>query len=452
MELLSKQRKYFASGVTRKQSFREAQLKKLQALVKEHQADVSAALAKDLGKSEAEALLTEYGFSLFGIDHILKNLGRWMQDQEVPTGLTSQPAKSYIRREPLGTALIMSPWNYPFELAISPVAAAVAAGNTIILKPSELTPNVSMLLAKMLNENFDEGFLRVIEGGPEVATELLAQRFDKIFFTGSPRVGKIVAKAAAENLTSVTLELGGKSPAIVLVDADISISARRLAWGKCLNAGQTCVAPDYVLVHRSVKQKLIAEMKSCLVGFYPEGPKPGRDFTRIVNEQNFDRLVGLLQGANILYGGKTDRAERFIEPTLLDQVSWNSPIMQQEIFGPILPILEFEDLDEAINGVLQYEKPLALYVFTKDEYLKEKVLNSISFGGGTVNDTIMHLANPELPFGGVGHSGQGSYHGEAGFLTFSHSKSIMERSTWVDPDLRYPPYTEGKMKWVRRLL
>lgn len=452
MNTLKKQRDYFRTGKTKSFEFRNEQLKKLLGLIVANEAKIYKALKEDLSKPDLEIFSTEFGFVLHDLKNTIKNLRTWMKPKKVGTGLVSQPGHSTIYRESLGVCLIISPWNYPFQLAMSPLISAMAAGNTAIVKPSELTPKISKVMAELINTNFPQEYLHVVEGGVEASTELLKHRFDKIFFTGSTAVGKIVARAAAEHLTPVTLELGGKSPAIICKDADLKVTARRIVWGKFINAGQTCVAPDFLYVDKAIEDELMDELEATFKEFYPQGQTLGENYTRIVSRKHFDRLVGFLSSSKVAIGGKNNPETLFIEPSIIQNVTWQSPIMQEEIFGPLLPVLSFKNLPDAIEDLKTKEKPLALYLFSNSSVTKDMIIQELSFGGGTMNDTLMHLSNTELPFGGVGESGFGAYHGEAGFLCFSHQKSVMDRATWVDPNLRYPPYTSSKEKWLKRLL
>ncbi len=380
-----------------------------------------------------------------------RRLRRWARPRRAHTPLIHWPAASVVRPEPYGISLIISPWNYPFQLAAAPLVAAVAAGNCVILKPSELSPNTSGAIARTLGRWLDPAHVAVVEGDVEVSKSLLARRFDKIFFTGSTRVGKMVMAAAARHLTPLTLELGGKSPCVVADDADLPTAARRIAWGKFINAGQTCVAPDYLLVHERVKEDLLNRIEASIAAFFGKDPQKSPDYPRIINREHFDRLSGLLGAGRIRCGGRTDADDRYIAPTVIDRISWGDPIMEEEIFGPLLPVLSFSDIDEAVASVKNCPDPLALYFFGKREKEREKVVNGISFGGGCINDTLLHLANPHLPFGGVGQSGMGVYHGRAGFDAFSHSKSMMKRTSFPELPVRFPPYSRWKT-WLARML
>ena len=427
-ELTKKQLSFFNSGKTKDVAFRIETLKKLRELVVRHEEDILKAVKADLNKPEMEAKRAEVGLVLSEIDFALENLAEWAAPKEVETPSTHAGAKSYIYQDPYGLALVIAPWNYPFQLAVSPVVGAIAAGNCVVLKPSELTPHTSSLLAKMFNENFPEEYLTVVEGEVETSTALLKENFDYIFFTGSTMVGKIVAEAAAKHLTPVTLELGGKSPTIVHEDANIEEAAKRIARGKFANAGQTCVAPDYILVQRNVKDELLANLKQVVTNTYGEDVSQNLDFPHVVSEKHFDRLNSFLTNGDIVFGGKTDRSRLFIEPTVLDNISWEDNVMQDEIFGPILPVIVYDEISEVIQVIVKRPKPLALYLFSEDEAVQDHILNSVSFGGGSINDTINHMTSHYLPFGGVGDSGMGAYHGKASFDTFSHAKSILKRS------------------------
>ncbi|AUO10266.1 aldehyde dehydrogenase [Priestia megaterium] len=427
-ELTKKQLSFFNSGKTKEVAFRIETLKKLRELVVRHEDDILKAVKADLNKPEMEAKRAEVGLVLSEIDFAVENLSEWAAPKEVETPSTHAGAKSYIYQDPYGLALVIAPWNYPFQLAVSPVVGAIAAGNCVVLKPSELTPHTSSLLAKMFNENFPEEYLTVVEGEVETSTALLKENFDYIFFTGSTMVGKIVAEAAAKHLTPVTLELGGKSPTIVHEDANIEEAAKRIARGKFANAGQTCVAPDYILVQRNVKDELLANLKQVVTNTYGEDVSQNLDFPHVVSEKHFDRLNSFLTNGDIVFGGKTDRSRLFIEPTVLDNISWEDNVMQDEIFGPILPVIVYDEISEVIEAIVKRPKPLALYLFSEDEAIQDHILNNVSFGGGSINDTINHMTSHYLPFGGVGDSGMGAYHGKASFDTFSHAKSILKRS------------------------
>lgn len=436
--LLNNQRTYFKSEKTFSYAFRKEQLEKLKSMLKLYEKDIYQALKDDLNKSKYETFTTELGFLYSEIDVTLKGLKEWMTAKKVDTPLTHKGSKSYVIPEPYGVTLTIAPWNYPLQLAIAPVIGALAAGNTAIIKPSEFTPATSSLLAHMIGSTFDNEYVAVVEGAKEASQQLLELKFDYIFFTGSTNVGKVIMKQASEHLTPVTLELGGKSPAIVDKDTNIDLAAKRIVWGKYTNAGQTCVAPDFLYVHEKVKQKLVKAMKKHIKAFYGKNPINNKEYGRIVNRDHFDRLKGLLTESNIVHGGVMNPDLCSIEPTIIEDITWDDAIMQEEIFGPLLPVLTFQNLEEAIAVLKEKEKPLSLYYFGENARSQQRVLDSLSFGGGCINDTLYHLANPNLPFGGVGNSGMGSYHGKDSFDTFSHKKSVLKQTTKFDIPLRYP--------------
>ncbi|HDD0341470.1 TPA: aldehyde dehydrogenase [Staphylococcus aureus] len=441
---------FFNTQQTKDISFRKDQLKKLSKAIKSYESDILEALYTDLGKNKVEAYATEIGITLKSIKNARKELKNWTKTKNVDTPLYLFPTKSYIKKEPYGTVLIIAPFNYPFQLVFEPLIGAIAAGNTAIIKPSELTPNVARVIKRLINETFDANYIEVIEGGIEETQTLIHLPFDYVFFTGSENVGKIVYQAASENLVPVTLEMGGKSPVIVDETANIKVASERICFGKFTNAGQTCVAPDYILVHESVKDDLITALSKTLREFYGQNIQQSPDYGRIVNLKHYHRLTSLLNSEqmNIVFGGHSDEDERYIEPTLLDHVTSDSAIMQEEIFGPILPILTYQSLDEAIAFIHQRPKPLSLYLFSEDENATQRVINDLSFGGGAINDTLMHLANPKLPFGGVGASGMGHYHGKYSFDTFTHEKSYIFKSTRLESGVHLPPY-KGKFKYIK---
>ncbi len=441
---------FFNTQQTKDISFRKEQLKKLSKAIKSYESDILEALYTDLGKNKVEAYATEIGITLKSIKNARKELKNWTKTKNVDTPLYLFPTKSYIKKEPYGTVLIIAPFNYPFQLVFEPLIGAIAAGNTAIIKPSELTPNVARVIKRLINETFDANYIEVIEGGIEETQTLIHLPFDYVFFTGSENVGKIVYQAASENLVPVTLEMGGKSPVIVDETANIKVASERICFGKFTNAGQTCVAPDYILVHKSVKDDLITALSKTLREFYGQNIQQSPDYGRIVNLKHYHRLTSLLNSEqmNIVFGGHSDEDERYIEPTLLDHVTSDSAIMQEEIFGPILPILTYQSLDEAIAFIHQRPKPLSLYLFSEDENATQRVINELSFGGGAINDTLMHLANPKLPFGGVGASGMGRYHGKYSFDTFTHEKSYIFKSTRLESGVHLPPY-KGKFKYIK---
>lgn len=425
-------------------------LNSLKAVLIKEQAQIGDALKKDLGKCSFEAWSTEIGFLTGEISDFIKDLPSLMSPEKVATPLTMQPGSSFILKEPYGVVLVLAPWNYPIQLAFSPLIGAIAAGNRVVIKPSEMTPHCAQIIADIVGQVFSEDEAQVVLGGVAETTELLKEQFDYIFFTGSTAVGKVVMRAAAEHLTPVTLELGGKSPCLIDESAQLAVAAKRIAWGKWMNAGQTCVAPDYVLVPKKLEASFLEEMKKSIEQFYSSNPQQSPDYGRIVNERHFDRLVKLMAETEIVCGGNYDPAERFIAPTILRGINETHPIMQDEIFGPLLPVLTYENFDEAISFIKKRSKPLALYLFTQNKDNEKKILESVSFGGGCINDTVIHLANSELPFGGVGPSGMGAYHGRLSFETFSHKKAVFKQTTMVDVPVRYPPYKgkEGLLKFL----
>jgi len=447
---LERQRSYFATGQTYDVSFRLEMLKTLQKSIIAHESEIFDALKKDLNKSPFEAYETEVGITLQELQYVIKHVRSWAKPERVKTPLLHFKSTSFILSEPYGVVLIMSPWNYPLQLSIAPLIGSIAAGNCTLIKPSAYSPATSAVIAKIVRECFDEGFVAVIEGGREANQALLKEKFDYIFFTGSVEVGKTVMAAAAENLTPVTLELGGKSPCIVDCNTNLEITARRIVWGKCLNAGQTCVAPDYLLVHKDVKNDLLNSMKKYIAEFYGQHPHKSEDLPKIINRKHFDRVKELLNCGKTVVGGQYDEKTLKISPTILDDVSWDEPVMQEEIFGPVLPVLEFDDLSQVIETVNKRPKPLALYLFTTSKQTEKKILENIPFGGGCINDTIVHLATSYMPFGGVGESGMGGYHGRWSFDTFSHKKSILKKSNLIDIKLRYPPYRD-KLSLLKKM-
>ncbi|MEH7203247.1 aldehyde dehydrogenase [Bacillus safensis] len=426
-------------------------LQDLKAAIKQHEKDILQALAHDLHKSEQEAYTTEIGMVYEEINHTIKHLHKWAKPTRAKTPLTHIGSKSMIIKEPYGSVLIIAPWNYPFQLALSPLVGAISAGNAVILKPSELTPAVSQVISTIMKRVFQEDHAAVVEGGVYVSTELLKLPFDYIFFTGSVAVGKVVMEAAAKHLTPVTLELGGKSPCIVMPDADIKLAAKRITFGKFTNAGQTCIAPDYLLVHESIKEKLLREMTACIRDFYGEHPETHPHFGKNVSQRHFDRLSQFLSNGMIVTGGQRNEHELKIAPTILDDITWEDPVMQEEIFGPILPVMTFDSLHEAAHMIKARPKPLALYLFTTNKDTESYILENLSFGGGCINDTLMHVATPYLPFGGVGESGMGRYHGKESFFTFTHEKSVLRQTNRFDFSFRYPNAKNG-LDLVRKFL
>ncbi len=449
-DLLAKQRQYFKAQHTKTLAARKSTLQRFKQLLQENEAKIYAAVHADFQKSEHEAFLTEFAILIKDIDEALRALPKWMKAQKVSTNLVNLPGKSFTVAEPYGQCLVIGAWNYPIQLSFAPAIAALAAGNTVILKPSELAANSAQCMAELVAQYFDPCLFTVVLGGVAETTALLAERFDKIFFTGSPAVGRIVYQAAAKHLTPVTLELGGKSPAIIAPSADLPTAIKRLVWAKFLNAGQTCIAPDYVFIHESI-------YRECLVLLQQEIENnqyavANNNYVQIINERNLARLEQLIQKEKVSYGGKVDRNTRTIEPTLLRDISFEDAVMQEEIFGPILPLLPYTKFEDALSYIQDHEKPLSAYLFSNDKAEQAAWLGQLSFGGGCINDAIMHITNPNLPFGGVGQSGTGSYHGKAGFETFSHRKSVFEKPRLFEVPLKYPPYTAVKMNWIKRLL
>jgi len=449
--ILQKQRAFFATGCTQDVSFRIERLRKLEQWIRRCDEEIMSALKTDLNKPPFEAFATETGVVLDELRYTLKHIQRWSKSKYVFSNLKNFPSSGRIYPEPYGIALIMSPWNYPFMLTVTPIIAAVAAGNCAVVKPSAYSPATSALIAKMCAEVFDAEHVTVVEGGRTENQALLDERYDLIFFTGSAATGKTVMQAAAQHLTPVVLELGGKSPCIVAETANIKLAAKRIVWGKFVNAGQTCVAPDYILAHESVKQKLIDEMKITIRTMFGAKPCENPDYPKIINEKHFNRLLGLLEGEKILAGGSSNIETLQIEPTLLDDVSWDAAVMSEEIFGPILPVLTYSHIEDAAKMINDRPKPLAAYLFASDKKTERYFLRNISFGGGCINDTIVHLSVSQLPFGGVGESGMGSYHGKAGFDAFTHHKSVLQKSTLIDIPLRYPPYSDKGLRLLKKI-
>ncbi|HZJ74444.1 MAG TPA: aldehyde dehydrogenase [Perlabentimonas sp.] len=452
-ELHTKQQQFFSSNATKSVSFRIEQLKKFKRIVQENESDLYSAILDDFGKSEFETYASELSLLYHEINIFIKNIRRWSRRKKVSTGLANFPARSYIIPEPLGVTLVIGAWNYPYQLSFLPAVTSMAAGNTVIIKPSELPPKTSAVMAKIINSNFSPSYIHVVEGGVQTTTELLEHRFDKIFFTGSIPVGKIIYEAAAKHLTPVTLELGGKSPCFVLPDCDINMTAQRVVWAKFFNAGQTCVAPDFILVDKLVEQKLLKALKNTIQKYYRDSNDIGDTYVQIINTENFDRLQQLIDADKVYFGGSRHRDKRYISPTILQNVTFDDEVMRDEIFGPILPVIPYTDINEAIAKVKERPKPLSCYIYSKSRKIVKQILNEVSFGGGAVNDSVMHLSNSNLPFGGVGFSGIGSYHGKAGFNTFSHYKSILHKPFWFEPSVKYPPYSSAKLgliKWLQR--
>lgn len=442
----------FRSGKTRSLEWRRSQLFALKRLLKENEAEISQALKQDLGKCETEVYVAEIGFLISDIEHTLKHLKQWMRPRKVSTPIVAWPGKSYQQPEPLGTVLIIGAWNYPLQLLLAPYIAALSAGNCAVLKPSELSPNTSAIVAKLIPQYMDTSCVKVIEGGKAESTALLACKWDHIFYTGGEAVGKIVMAAAAKHLTPVTLELGGKSPCIITQQTNLQVTARRLVWGKWMNAGQTCIAPDYVLVEKDGAQALIDAIKKELVAQYGDNPLASEDYGNIVNLRHLHRLKSYLDDVPVVYGGQVDESLPAMAPTLVLNPKPDSRLMQEEIFGPILPIIEVSSVDEAINEVNSREKPLALYAFSNDDKVLDRIIANTSSGSVCTNDTVLFMTNPELPFGGVGNSGMGVYHGQAGFDTFSHLKTVMKRAFILDVPFRYAPFSKVKLSILKKFL
>ncbi|MFK4784700.1 aldehyde dehydrogenase [Fusobacterium sp. MFO224] len=454
MDILKEMKSFYQTRETKDISFRINQLLKLKEVILSNEDEIIKALKLDLGRPSFESYLTEIGIILNSISYTVDNLKKWSKLKKVRTPMNQLGASSYIKPEPYGVVLIISPFNFPFNLCIEPLIGAISAGNCAVIKPSEETPHVSKLIEKMFHENFSKRYIQVVQGGKNVINELIHTPFDYIFFTGSVSVGKIIMKAASENLTPVTLELGGKSPCIIDKDANLKIAAERVAWGKFLNAGQICIAPDYLFVHEIIKDEFIQELKEVINKFYGLNIHESPDFSRIINEKHTERLIKILKADKnkIIFGGNSILEEKYIEPTLMDNVSWEDNCMEDEIFGPILPIIPFNDIDQVIDVINSKPKPLALYIFTDNVYLENRILDRTSSGGVCINDVINHYSNHHLPFGGVGNSGIGSYHGKESFKTFSHMKGILSKSTKISNTLAFPPYTLKKLHAIKKVL
>lgn len=449
--IINKQRVFFNSKKTFDIQRRKELLKNLKKEIENNEKEIENALFKDLGKSEGESYLTELHFIYSELNIAIKNIDKWVKRKSVRSSLLNFPSSDYIIAQPYGITLHISPWNYPFQLSIAPLIGAIAAGNTVILKPSEYSINTSLVLEKIIDNVFPEDLVKVIQGGPEEATELLNYRWDYIFFTGSLNVGKIVAEKAAKFLTPTTLELGGKNPCIIDETASIKVTAKRIVWGKFINCGQTCIAPDFLIVNEKIKNKLVNEIINQIKHIYGDDAQVSDSYGRIISKKHIDFLSSLLNNENIIYGGKIDSENKYFEPTLVEITDFNSNLMKQEIFGPILPIYKYKDFNEIDEIIRRYKDPLALYIFTKKRKFGEKFLNNYSFGGGAINDTVVHIANDRLPFGGVGNSGMGKYHGESTFKTFSHFKPYISKPFWIDLPLRYPPFKK-KISFLKKVL
>ncbi|EAR01511.1 aldehyde dehydrogenase [Maribacter sp. HTCC2170] len=450
MDILKRQREFFMTQQTKDVSFRKKALKKLQKEIISREDAICDAVYADFKKPKFETLATETQFVLAELKLVLKNLELWARPQRKSATLMNWPSSDWIYSEPYGAVLIIAPWNYPFQLALAPLIGAIAAGNTVVIKPSEATPNTSKITAEIIEAVFPKEHAAVVEGGIEVSQNLLAQKWDYIFFTGSTNVGRIVYESAAKHLTPVTLELGGKNPCIVDESASISLAAKRIVWGKFINAGQTCIASDYILVHKSVKEKLIDALKQNITKGYGENIEDSPDFSRTVNQKHYNGLKKMLEGEEIIFGGNTNDEDNYLSPTLVNEPKLDSTLMHGEIFGPILPIIAYETEDDIHKYIMNYGKPLATYVFSNNKKFQKRIINNYSFGGGAINDTVIQITNKKLPFGGVGASGMGAYHGRTSFDIFSHQKAIIKKANWLDAPLRYPPYNLP-MKLVKKV-
>lgn len=450
--IVKKQKAFFDTGKTFDVNYRIAMLKKFKQAIIANEAEINKALKTDLGKSETETYMCETGMTLSELSYQIKHIKRWCRNKRRRTGLANFHAKSFTVQEPYGSVLIMSPWNYPFMLCLEPMVGAIAAGNCCVLKPSAYSPATSAIIKKIVEQVFPMEYVAVVEGGRAENTELLNQRFDYIFFTGGVTVGKLVMEKASVHLTPVTLELGGKSPCIIDNTCNLKLAAKRLVFGKYLNCGQTCVAPDYILVDKKVKDEFINQVKIQIEKMFGKEPLDNPDYGKIINQKHFDRINGLIDSKKVVFGGKSNDKTLQIEPTVMDYVTADDAVMQEEIFGPVMPVITYDTIDEAEQFVRDREKPLALYVFTKNKSVEERFLKYVSFGGGCVNDTIMHLATSEMGFGGVGNSGMGSYHGKKSFETFSHEKSVLKKYCWIDMPMRYQPYKELYLKIIKLFL
>lgn len=450
-KIINEQKIFFKTGLTNTEDFRKKALITLKNSIDKYKEEIIYALKMDLNKSSTESYISEIASAFAEIDFSLKNLSDWMKDTREITNMEAMPAKSFTRYEPLGVTLVISPWNYPFLLAINPIVNAISSGNTVILKTSKKSSYTSKIIKKLLDESFDRAFIYCVDNEKVSHDELLSYKYDHIFFTGSQKVGKIIMKKASENLTKVTLELGGKSPCIVDESANLKFAAKRIIWGKLLNSGQTCVAPDYLLVHKDVKKELLRLMKQTILEFYGDRALENPNYPRIIDKNSFERLINLMEGQNIYTGGLYNSKTLKIEPTIIDDVDFSNKIMQEEIFGPILPVIEYDDIFKVIEKLKFMDKPLSMYIFSEDKEHIDRLTYDLSSGGVCINDTIMHLTNPNLEFGGVGESGMGGYHGKFGFMNFSNRKSIMIRSNNIDIKIKYPPYSKGQEKIIKKI-
>ena len=451
-EVVEAQRSFFAAGNTLPQRAREEVLRAFLSAVQKHESQIIEALAEDMGRSSTEAYLSEVGYVTGELRGAIKSVGRWMRPKKMLAPLAAAPSRSMLVPQPLGMTLIVAPWNYPVQLALAPLIGAVAAGNVCVLKPSELAPASSAVVKAIVDMAFDPKWVATIEGGIETSQALLEHRWDHIFFTGGTEVGRIYAKAGAEHLSRVTLELGGKSPTIVTDTADLDVAAKRIAWGKWFNVGQTCIAPDYILAHSSIRKELVEKIGAAVKSFYGEDPQKSEDYGRIINDRHFARIAGLIDADKVAIGGQTDAADRYIAPTVLTDVTHEDKVMGQEIFGPVLPVMEYDSMDDVLTHVAKNPNPLALYLFTTNAADEKFVLDRISFGGGCINNTLMHFSDHKLPFGGVGSSGLGAYHGQYSFEVFSHKKGVLKTANFLDPSVKYPPYDDGKRRILRKLV
>lgn len=449
-DVLKRQKEFFLTGKTKNIQYRKAQLGILRDLIIENEKAIYNALNEDFRKPQFETYLSENGYMVMEINQFIKKLKKWARPRRLPSNLLNFPSSSFLMHEPYGVSLIIAPWNYPFQLAMGPLVGAMAAGNCAILKPSELAPATGKLMKRLINDNFNDDYIHVVEGDAKITQSLLAEKFDYIFFTGGIYVGKIIAEAAAKNLTPVTLELGGKSPCIVDGSMNMKLAARRIIWGKFLNNGQTCVAPDYIYVDQKYEDDLLNALKKEVIAAYGKNPEKSDDLARIINLKHFNRLKALMPDSKVYYGGQSEEAELYISPTILQDVNWEDDIMKQEIFGPLLPVLSYKSVEEVILQLKNKDKPLSLYVFSTKKTFVNRILNELSFGSGAINDTVIHYGNPYVPFGGVGQSGYGAYHGKHSFETFSHKKGIVKKGNWLDIPVRYAPYG-AKLKWLKRL-
>lgn len=449
--IVNSQKEFFKTGKTKNIDYRKQLLKQLLSELIKQENHITKALYDDFKKPEFESVISETAIVLQDLKRTIKNIDKWAKPKRVFPSLLNFPSSDYLYSEPYGSILIIAPWNYPYQLALAPLIGALAAGNTVVLKPSELTPNTSALLSKIIKNIFHQEFVTVVEGGVDTSTQLLNQVWDYIFFTGSVGVGKIVAKAAAPNLTPITLELGGKNPCIIDKTANLKLAAKRIVWGKFINAGQTCIAPDYILIDSTIKKKFYKVLEDEIISAYSKNPQQSADFARIINEKNFNRLAEMLVDENCVIGGETNIEDLYISPTIIDEPRLDSKVMEDEIFGPILPVISFKNLDDINSIIRRYSKPLSLYVFSTNSAQAKQLIKQYSFGGGCINDTVIHFANHRLPFGGVGNSGIGAYHGKYTFDTFSHKKAIVKKGNWLDIPLRYAPY-KGKLKQLKSLL